>query len=335
VLDTDCASQACNTDGTCVDPSAIAYVATDGSDAASCSQMTPCSLTHGISLGRKYTVLAMGTYQTTANLTITGSRWVIGVGNPTINRVTNPGSVIIVGIATDLHLSNLTVTGGINSSSTSFDGMGIQCPNDQTARTLELTNVTVTTNGGYGVDASSCAVTVSRSTFSYNGGEQIGAGYGIYTKDYNATVDRSAFVHNTGDGLYFDGGTSMVVTNSFFTDNRGTAIDTNASLGTISFCTFVENLNAGNIGVPNFDLSNNLFANNAHPVVCQGGCVTAGTITLGADVSAAHFKSATDFHITTGSIAIDAAAASTMDHDYDGDTRPLGNGRDVGADEAQ
>jgi hypothetical protein len=43
-----------------------------------------------------------------------------------------------------------------------------------------------------------------------------------------------------------------------------------------------------------------------------------------------------DYHITAGSVAIDAADPITStDHDYDGEARPKGAARDVGADEAQ
>jgi hypothetical protein len=56
-------------------------------------------------------------------------------------------------------------------------------------------------------------------------------------------------------------------------------------------------------------------------------------------VSALHFvrpdASPFDYHITSGSVAIDHATSSNVNHDFDGDTRPKGAGRDTGVDEAQ
>jgi hypothetical protein len=60
---------------------------------------------------------------------------------------------------------------------------------------------------------------------------------------------------------------------------------------------------------------------------------------LGADPSSAHFVSPDvqpyDYHLGAGSVAIDAATMATLDHDFDGEPRPKGAARDIGADEAQ
>ncbi|MEP6862753.1 MAG: right-handed parallel beta-helix repeat-containing protein [Deltaproteobacteria bacterium] len=324
------------TDGTCVAPDMIAYVAPAASDGADCSIATPCSLTHGVSLGRTYTLLVAGTYQLQSGITITGTRWLIGVGaaEPTITRSTG-GPIITVGIASHLHVAHLALSGATNTNSTSFDGSAIACPNDTNPRTLDLVDVAISTNEYFGVDGSACAVTATRSSFTHNFD-------GMFVKDNNATIDSCEFSRNAHDGLDFDGSVATV-TNSFFTNNsnHGAEISSGVTGGRIQFCTAVNNFKYGlAVGIPastTFDLTNNLMANNmSGGILCSGGtCPLAGSITLGADVTTAHFKSSTDFHITAGSVAIDAASGSTLDHDYDGDVRPLGNGRDVGADEAQ
>ncbi|MDB4956670.1 MAG: hypothetical protein JWO36_4239, partial [Myxococcales bacterium] len=55
------------------------------------------------------------------------------------------------------------------------------------------------------------------------------------------------------------------------------------------------------------------------------------------NIATLHFKSPDvqpyDYHVDLGSSAIDTATGSSIDHDFDGDPRPKGNGRDVGADE--
>ncbi|MEO8842287.1 MAG: right-handed parallel beta-helix repeat-containing protein, partial [Kofleriaceae bacterium] len=256
---------------------------------------------------------------------------------------TTAGPIIDVGLGSDLHLSNVQVSGATVTNATSFDGVGINCVNDQTSRKLELTDVIVTGNAGDGVDGSSCAVSAKRSAFTNNGGQTPNQGSGLYVKDHLATIDQCDFSRNTSDGLTFDG-TVLTVSNSFFYNNfaNGLLVSTGDPGGQIQFSTIVGNGKFGlSIGQPSndsFELSNNLIGNNpSGSVQCAfGTCPLTGSIVLGADVSSAHFKNATtDLHIMAGSVAIDAATNATLDHDFDGDVRPLGNGRDVGADEAQ
>ena len=338
----ECASEVCAIDGTCVSTAMIAYADSAGSDAADCSQATPCSLTHAVSLGRTYTLLNAGTYQLQQGLTLSGTRWITGVGTaaPTITR-SNSGPIMTIGLDSHVHVSHLVLSGATDTTSTSNDGTAILCADDGNARTLDLSDVVVTANAYNGVDANTCAITATHSAFTHNGGTTVNAGSGLYVKNNTATIDACDFSRNTYDGLNFDGTVALVV-NSFFDDNghNGATISSGDTGGHIQFSTAAYNKYAFSVGIPSsstFDLTNNLMAGNATGgVQCTGGtCPSGGSITLGADVSSAHFKSSNDFHITAGSVAIDAAGGSTLDHDFDGDVRPLGAGRDVGADEAQ
>ena len=339
----ECATEVCGIDGTCIAADSIAYVTPAGSDAADCSQATPCSLTHGVSLGRTYTLLTAGTYQITQGLTLTGTRWLLGSGAspPTVMRSTG-GPILTVGVASDLHVSYVVLSGATNTTTGSNDGTAILCPNDGNPRLLELSDVTVTGSAYNGVDANTCSVTATHSAFTRNGAVAASDGSGLYVKDNNATIDACDFTRNGYDGFNFDGSVALVV-NSFFTSNghNGATISSEYPGGHIQFSTSAENVKMGlSVGIPvgvSFDLTNNLVGGNGmSDSLCSGGtCPTGGSIMLGADDSTAHFKTHTDFHITAGSVAIDAAAGSTLDHDFDGDVRPLGAGRDVGADEAQ
>ena len=330
----ECASEVCATDGTCVAADMIAYVDSAGSDGADCSQATPCSLSHGTSLGRTYTVMAPGTYQVTQAVTLAGTRWLIGNGaQPSVSRTT-PGPIVSIGGASHVQISNVLFSGAKNTSATSYDGSAIQCAS--VTSTLDLTDVVATGNAYFGVDASSCGVTATRSAFTHNGDS------GIFVLDNPATFDRCDFYRNGGDGLAFDG-TLLQATNSFFTGNtrNGAIVSTQTVGGKIEFSTAAGNVKNGiEIGLPasvSFQLSNDLAAGNVmNPVECDGGtCPQPGSIVMGMDSSTAHFVSGFDFHITAGSVAIDAAAGGTLDHDFDGDVRPKGAARDVGADEAQ
>jgi hypothetical protein len=88
-------------------------------------------------------------------------------------------------------------------------------------------------------------------------------------------------------------------------------------------------------------LTNDLMGKNTMSAIACfiGTCTSDGTIDLGTDIAPAHFVSPTiapyDYHVTHGSVAIDAAVGGTLDHDFDGDVRPKGTARDVGADEAE
>ena len=331
----ECPSEVCASDGTCVSTDMIAYASPTGSDAADCSQATPCSLSHAVSLGRTYTLVSGGIYQLPHGLTLDGTRWITGIGASAPTITPSPsGPIFTVGLNAHLHVSHLVLSGATNTTSTSNDGTAILCPNDNTARTLELDDVVVTSNAYNGVDANTCSVTATHSAFTHNLN-------GVYVKDNAATIDACDFSRNGIDGLNFDGTIALVV-NSFFTDNgrNGATISSGDTGGHIQFSTAAYNRYAFSVGIPataTFDLTNNLMAANVTGgIQCTGGaCPSGGSITLGADVTTAHFKSSADFHITAGSVAIDAASGSTLDHDFDGDARPLGVGRDVGADEAQ
>ena len=83
---------------------------------------------------------------------------------------------------------------------------------------------------------------------------------------------------------------------------------------------------------------NSLIVRNTTNTSGDTSCTFSGSIITN-DISQLHFMQPDtapyDYHLGAGSVAIDAAVASTVDHDFDGDARPKGKGRDVGADEAQ
>jgi len=84
---------------------------------------------------------------------------------------------------------------------------------------------------------------------------------------------------------------------------------------------------------------NNIFARTGN-LPTAAGCTFPSSIVAPTDVSALKFKHPDsppyDYHLMPGSSAIDAAmGTSSLDHDIDGDKRPQGPARDVGADEAQ
>ncbi|MBA2540076.1 MAG: right-handed parallel beta-helix repeat-containing protein, partial [Deltaproteobacteria bacterium] len=158
----------------------------------------------------------------------------------------------------------------------------------------------------------------------------------------NATgrFDRCVVSGNAGTGMRLDAGV-FVVRNSFVFRNGGTGIDIFASAvgNVVEFNTIVDNA----VGVscvfganqPETPFPNNIIVRNG--VNTSGGVVcTYPNSILATNISGLNFVSPDvapfDYHIQAGSIAIDAAAATTLDHDFDGDPRPA-DAADVGADE--
>jgi hypothetical protein len=76
----------------------------------------------------------------------------------------------------------------------------------------------------------------------------------------------------------------------------------------------------------NFVGTNNLFYNNTSDPLLLSNPVT------GLDPLFVNAASQ-NYHIQKDSPAVDAGAVVTLDHDFDGDARPIGDGYDIGADE--
>ncbi|HEY0192005.1 MAG TPA: right-handed parallel beta-helix repeat-containing protein [Kofleriaceae bacterium] len=333
----ECASHVCTSTGACATEDQIVHVAPSGADAGDCGQLAPCSLAYAIGhqTGRRYLLLSTGTYVNSATMTVPGKQVLIGDGAPR-PTITNSGAgpIFSIGPSADVELDGIEVSGARGGA-----GAGIECDNAMTAgeRTLRLIDDLITQNMVDGLHANRCVVTAIGTTFSLNGSD------GIVLTDSRGTFDRCTFNGNTSYGIYGDG-TLYDATNSFVYRN-GTGVgvfsfpDEPGSL--FAFNTVVDN----GIGVDcqanaasPLTLSNNIIVRNSKNTDGQQTCSHPGSI-LAADVAPLHFVQPDvapyDYHLTTGSSAIDQATASTIDHDFDGDGRPRGNGRDIGADEAQ
>jgi hypothetical protein len=291
-----------------------------------------------ITPARKYLLLAGGTYRSTATVTVGGQRWLIGEGTtrPVATNST-AGPIFTIETGTDVTFEHLEISGATNSGTTGPRGNALECPNTVTGpRNIRLVDDLIKGNASDGVVGRSCTLSAFQTVFTTNGGS------GLALQDSTATLDRCASAGNQGHGLDFDAGL-YAVTNSFITRNTGGGIIlfTNSDPTHFDFNTIADNGGNGfecNLSNSATSNANNLIVRNQ--VNTFGGtCVFPGSIIL-ATVSSVGFKSPDtqpyDYHLVAGSIAIDGATSSvTTDHDFDGDTRPKGAGRDVGADEAQ
>lgn len=338
-----CASGACDVDGSCVEESRIAYVDRAGAASSECSALAPCStIERALSLvpPRAVLVISPGMYSRAGTLTITGTRRLIGSGatRALITR-SGQGPIITVSGADDVSLEHLEISGATGTGTVETTrGHGVLCTLGAGAPMMSLDDVVLRNNAFSGISSRNCTLTATRTRFDNNSGS------GVLLTDSRGTFDACSFANNGFEGANFDGGLYSV-TNSYFTRNgqRGLALFTfeDASTVRFEFNTIADNnptapvgsregINCGsNSGI--VAAQNNLIVRNT----AVGTCTYPSSI-LTNDVASVNFASADtapfDYHIQPGSIAIDAATVTTIDHDFDGDPRPS-NAADIGADE--
>jgi hypothetical protein len=214
--------------------------------------------------------------------------------------------------------------------------------------------VKLTGNQGLGLSAQGGNVSVSQSTISAN------TGGGITFSGGTLAISQSTLSANTGGGISVSNATFDITNNFIFRNgNATTATVGGASLAPVaagasafSFNTVVDNSiqnssalaggvfcdTAGfaavnNIIMRNF-VNNEANRNNSN----TSGLCTHPTSLIAPAATAAKFVSPDDnpynYHLTAGSSAIDAATtSSTIAVDADGDLRPQGAQKDIGADE--
>ena len=341
----ECAIGVCGTDGSCASASSIAFVAPSGSSATACEQLAPCSLVSGVASGRPYVLLAPGNYVLNGTLDLAGNVSLVGATpRPTLTN-SKPGPVLSLTVLGDVSIDNLEITHATSDSNAT--GAGFVCQGDGNGiQAVHIRNSALTNNANYGLYAHSCSVALDATSMTGN------SGGGIDVVDTSLSMDRCVVADNSGSGnegfpFYFDDGT-FKVTNSFFVRNThgGVHLYSVNPGNQFDFNTIADNTGPGAInGVDCFVTfplvgANDIVERNAGDLntVPNPSCTFTNSI-IGVDIAMLHFKSPDvapyDYHLMHGSIAIDAASASTLDHDFDGDARPKGAARDIGADEAE
>jgi hypothetical protein len=341
----ECGSGICEDNGSCAEESAIAYVNLVGGPTTDCTKASPCStLERALALQpvRLYIVLHTGRYTRTGPLTIGDPRWIIGNGSPrpVLDR-DDDGPVVLAENNADLRIENIELSGGTGDPSNApvNAGGGLYCRRGGGAPVIKMRDMLVRNNVYTGVRSLNCAFTITRSTFTQNP-------IGLLLQDSTGTIDRSLFTAN-GTGASLDSGL-YTFTNNFVARNSESGVELFSSNNgnKFEFNTVVDNAQGGTTGAGfNCNLMtpttfpNNIIARNRIATSGTNNCTYPGSILVDTDITPLKFKqpdtSPYDYHLTAGSLAIDMATISTQDHDFDGDARPKGAGRDVGADEAQ
>ncbi|MFT3698922.1 MAG: choice-of-anchor Q domain-containing protein [Kofleriaceae bacterium] len=319
VAHSDCASGTCMPDGSCADDAQVAWVDAGfgGSPDANCSKATPCkTISPALDATSKSIVhIKAGSYTTEAitindkTKTIVGDRDNTGALTSVWGAPAGGIPLSIGGTTTKLSVKDVAFVGStvdiVSMLTTGADELHLLGSSivgtsavglDVTggAVTIERTQVANCLGGGISMSKSSLKMT-NAIVSGNSGGTSTG---GVFLSLTNATIDFSTIADNTAGG----------------TATKG-----------------VNNSTANTCTITNSDLSNNTGAQAT-------GCTVATSNTypdaFTGNMNVVPMLTAT-YHLDPSSPLVDmASTTATVPVDIDGNKRPMGANRDIGADEA-
>jgi len=334
-------SGACLPDGSCADVTQVAYVQ-EGGLGKTCTRDAPCGiLDEGVSVTRPYVKIQTGTV-TADDQTMIDGKTVTILADPgaKLSRAGMGTILAIRGTGTDVAIFDLELTGATGT------GAAIAILNGGAPK-LTLTHVLIDGNDGIGIDATAGSLTLSRSTVVRNKG----GGLSIVSTKFDVT--NNMIVDNGDDGA--GGGTATVfggvLINQIPSGNR------RFDFNTVSNNKAAAGLTTGVacIIIPAVTFSGNIVFNNQNGAQLQvntiGNCLwtfsdigaspsgvmggVSGNMNVDPDFVS---PERSDYHLQPTTQVKDAADPSMtadpdIDVDIDGDRRPQGTFRDIGADE--
>ncbi len=344
IADAECTNGICSeSQGTCIDASAVLYVAPNGADGGACTQAAPCATISGalaqVDTTRRSIRVADGNYNDAFLIANMGAILISGETASWSNTTINFMPMGFGGTALDHVVEN-------QGSMLTIEGLTLRnSPQEGTrvsnAGLLSLFRVRVNNTAG-GVDCNSSTAIVDQCLVVGNNRNQ-GIGISGGGMGSTITVRRTGINGNSGIGIQLMHA-SYSITNAFVTRNGGTglAIMDPGATAVIDYLTVAQNSGGASCSVA-LTIADSIFSENGAPPQVDPTCTA--TYTLFDDTAAPGTGNLTgepafvnpgmgDFHITSTSAARNAADPGSGEPiDYDGEVRPQGGGRDVGADE--
>jgi hypothetical protein len=251
-----------------------------------------------------------------------------------LTRSTGTGAILTVsGDGATVAIYDLSISNAPNNAS----GIGLVIPAASGAPTVSLMRATVSNNPGGGISTSGGTLTIERSTISGNTGGGISLSSTAFTIVNN-------FITGNGGPTGLIGGIDLATVattgahqldfNTIANNDGAATVNTGINCGTVTMpIAFDSDIVYGNTvssGGGQIGGSSNCSASYSD---ISGSGTAPGSGNINADPLFVSVVNG-NYHLTAGSPCINAAdPAATVDVDFDGDTRPQGSGRDIGADE--
>lgn len=315
-------SNACLPTGGCGDDATVAYVAATGDNANPCTKASPCkTITYAATLGKPYVKVESNLDEAVvlSNVNVT----ILGAPGTRLTRSSSVGAIVTVSGDSDVVIEDLVIRDGLGATGHGIL-VGASEPVDLTLLRVKLLN-----NSGNGVNVQGGKLTMSRTLVSGNtsGGAIISAAFDITNSMF---VANGSMTVTTGGLMLTPQGQANVfrfntVANNVSSDPTVTVRGMNCAFPFASASVIVAN---------NQVAANCTFDYSLFPV----GTAVTGTNKAGnaefKSTDAANATAPDYFRIGATSAAIDGGEpSSSVMTDIDGDSRPQGGIRDIGADE--
>jgi hypothetical protein len=350
-IDAECASMTCLPNGSCAAAGSVLYAAPAPPDGATanCTPTAMCTLTRAIELvdGTRSTIrLDPGRYDLAGSLAISTSMRIVGRGAAIDRNAGGTGATLIIADGADVALDYVAIQGGDGDTT----GFGVGC----TTASLTGRAIAIAGNAAAGINSVGCRVALVDAQITGN------QGVGIAASGGSLSVTRSLVIANQSGGVVatsalFDLENDVIARNGSPTSAFGGVLISQITAPgshVFEFNTVAQNqATAGStpgvicsvVATP-LAFGNSIVFGNASAAQVEGSACTwtysdigplpaPGTGNL---VSDPQFiaPAQNNFHLQ-GSSALRSAAdpAAALSEDIDGEVRPLGGGRDIGADE--